>query len=589
MSLRDLRSDLRNIKWGDNKPLVTTPIPSYEDNLSNKLRYGTGGPDFVGRGGTLLPLRIVRDTERITKFLTTVPGVLFTAKQFLLNSTSARGPSNLSRVGNTNNPYLPTNTLAQTIGVAGGLHLNKLGINPFKGLGNGKNYTPGRYVDNSINSKELVNLYNININKTEQGFIRRQLQKIGLDATDILYSYNGGPNSLIGLGNTTIRRIYKTGIDGSESSKIKNLKDGKTYLSQYPSSYKLDNNKNINFQTSPSKLLLSEKYNKIFPFSIIIPTLNNRGTLNENNSVYESELEPRYDLNELGQNPINSPKSHIVNLEKGYLKGVNDNSSFGKLRPNTIKKIGGSLGPLTPHVPIDKRYSKRIHIGDPGLSDGSFTTPLDLINNDTTGTYKDDLVKFRITSINNDNGSDGERIQFRAFIDSFSDLYNSTLNSFKYSGRGENFYKYDGFTRNISINWILFAQSYSELIPMHQKMNWLASNLMPDYNKETGYMMGPLIRMTVGGYIYETPGFISNLTYDISTDAPWEIGINIEDGSYKYDNRVKELPHMIKASLSFTPIHEFLPRKITTLVSNANNKETRFISLDAGEGSNYPN
>jgi hypothetical protein len=94
-------------------------------------------------------------------------------------------------------------------------------------------------------------------------------------------------------------------------------------------------------------------------------------------------------------------------------------------------------------------------------------------------------------------------------------------------------------------------------------------------------MRGPLVSLTLGGYLYEQPGFITSLTYDIPMECTWEIGIN-DVGAY--DPNVKELPHMIKVTgFNFTPIHTFVPRKgdLNSLGS------IPFIALEAGEGSNY--
>jgi hypothetical protein len=169
-----------------------------------------------------------------------------------------------------------------------------------------------------------------------------------------------------------------------------------------------------------------------------------------------------------------------------------------------------------------------------------------------------DLVKFRIAAIDNDDPTQKVYMHFRAFLGSISDSYTGTWNSSKYVGRGENFYTYDGFDRKISLSFTVAAQSKAELIPMYYKLNYLASNLSPDYS-EFGYMRGPLVTLTIGGYIYEQPGFITDLSYEMSEESPWEIGINDFGDS---DSLVKELPHIIKVnSFNFTPIHNFAPRK----------------------------
>jgi hypothetical protein len=144
----------------------------------------------------------------------------------------------------------------------------------------------------------------------------------------------------------------------------------------------------------------------------------------------------------------------------------------------------------------------------------------------------------------------------------------------------------------------VFAQSKEELIPMYKKLNYLASTTAPDYSPN-GYMRGVLVQLTVGGYLHEQPGFITGLSYDLSFEAPWEIGIGDGegDGIAGNDPTVKELPHMIKVTgFNFTPIHRFVPQlqknNYSTIITDKNkvNQETgpvnsfgpqRFISLEA--------
>jgi hypothetical protein len=141
-----------------------------------------------------------------------------------------------------------------------------------------------------------------------------------------------------------------------------------------------------------------------------------------------------------------------------------------------------------------------------------------------------------------------------------SDSYSANWNSYNYLGRGENFYTYNGFTRSISLSWTVAAQSKQELIPMHTKLNYLASSLTPDYAPSPkGYMRGNLAQLTIGGYLYEQPGIITSLTYDIPEESPWEIGIG--NTKSPTDNSVKELPHIIRVTgFNFIPIQRFLPR-----------------------------
>ena len=150
-------------------------------------------------------------------------------------------------------------------------------------------------------------------------------------------------------------------------------------------------------------------------------------------------------------------------------------------------------------------------------------------------------------------------------------------------GRAENFYKYGGFDRSISMNWTVPAQSKNELMIMYQKLNYLASNLAPDYINDR-YMGGPLVRLTVGGYLYEQYGFIENLTFSIPEQSPWEIAVSGPNSTsttqgVKDDKSVKELPHIIEVSgFSFKPIHDFVPRKQQNDYNNNTSVSSKTLS-----------
>jgi hypothetical protein len=205
-----------------------------------------------------------------------------------------------------------------------------------------------------------------------------------------------------------------------------------------------------------------------------------------------------------------------------------------------------------------------------------------------------DSVKFRIAAIDNNNPSQAVYMHFRAFIDSMDDNYSSTWNPVNYAGRGDTLYNYGGFNRTMNLSFTVAAQSKAELIPMYKKLNYLASTLAPSYNS-SGFMRGNLVRLTIGGYVYEQPGFITSLTYTVPEASPWEIAINSEGTS---DTSVQELPHVIQVTgFSFTPIHTFLPSKpegtskeeTEALANNplsteagSNNGNQRFISLARG-------
>jgi hypothetical protein len=90
-------------------------------------------------------------------------------------------------------------------------------------------------------------------------------------------------------------------------------------------------------------------------------------------------------------------------------------------------------------------------------------------------------------------------------------------------------------------------------------------------------MRGPFMRLTIGDYFVSLPGFISSLTYTIDDSSPWDIAL------YKDENVVdifeeRQLPHIINVQVSYTPIHDFLPRKGTNNVHYMLGKQDPWIT-----------
>jgi hypothetical protein len=254
----------------------------------------------------------------------------------------------------------------------------------------------------------------------------------------------------------------------------------------------------------------------------------------------------------------------------------------------TTKNIENRVNLGNPGSPTYNRfdYSKGIDYNNKGIN------ALDTINafpiyraenvdpqQTDVGGPLNDLIKFRIAAINNDNPSLKDFMHFRAFLNSFVDNYNPEWNSISYVGRGDKLYTYSGFTRQVTLSWTVIAQSVQELLPMYKKLNYLASNTMPDYSS-AGYMRGPLIELTVGAYLFDQPGFISSLTYAANFDAGWEIGIGVDGESAQTTSNtdlnpgILELPKMIDVSMTFTPIPEFLARKPVGTLYTSNKEVT---------------
>ncbi len=113
----------------------------------------------------------------------------------------------------------------------------------------------------------------------------------------------------------------------------------------------------------------------------------------------------------------------------------------------------------------------------------------------------------------------------------------------KYMGRGENFYRYNGFDRTINMSFTAAAQSKGEMMPMYNKLNYLQSVMTPNYTAN-GYYFGNLIKFHVGAYLYDVPGVLTNLTYTIPQSAPWEIAIGTAEERAQNKGDIQVLPNI---------------------------------------------
>ena len=180
-----------------------------------------------------------------------------------------------------------------------------------------------------------------------------------------------------------------------------------------------------------------------------------------------------------------------------------------------------------------------------------------------------DFIKFQISVVDNDNPAQRTWITFRAFIDSFSDSYGASWGENKFVGRGESFYTYGGFNRDISLGFRIAVQSRQEQKPLYEKITYLASLCAPDYSS-AGFMRGNLIYLTVGDYLVDVPGVLKGLSFGGFEESPWETAKKA-DGT-PLGEGIAQLPHTLTVSgFSFAPIHNFVPQK-----------GSKFIGYDIG-------
>jgi len=516
-----------------------------------------------------------------------------------------------------NGIYLPTSTIAQAAVNAVGGHLLKQGIDPTASTGPGGGIFGGLLDDvfgldiqdplgnptyfstvaynerrgTDTTTSRLVGFTKFNVNANTNG-------------ENELYNYSGGPGSILGVNRTSVKMLndQRTGLNNPVLKSNGFFLEGKTLDTNFGFNYSIFKGgvTNPNFETFRGGTYFGDIKDPLNPKSVSskyssqtlssITDLLGTGMFKTDNDNTNGGF-----ISKVGQsvfqtkNGLGFQANNIVGglgttldydrlMSSGTSNVLNDSNLYNK--SSNIQDFRNFINP-TPGVTADsisytkKSIETRVNLGNPGTRNTSTSyikgngRALDKINAqplyqsksvqqiNLLGNDVDDLCTFRIGVIDNDNPSLKTYIHFRAFLDSMDDNYTAEWSAQKFAGRAENLYNYQGFDRKFNLSWTVVAQSKQELIPMYQKLNYLASVCAPDYSTD-GYMRGNLIELTVGGYLYEQVGIMGGINYGIPMESPWEIAINDTDAGS--DKSVKQLPFMIKVSgFSFIPIHNFVP------------------------------
>jgi hypothetical protein len=525
MPLIDLKSNLTNLKYDldrlgggwSGQPFVQSTNPNVakpsqqQSRLDSQLLFGS---DYPMRGGQTLSLgaqtitsRGELDVYRIKQFFKTSQGKTFIQKQISLQLSNPKMQTgkSLSIGGSAILPNLLENTriyngginsLSQ-IGAAGtGVHYPRAGTVPFDF--NSKYYfniVNEENVKNDSTNNRLILLYESKILKYKTNIPLMNSMGISTNS-NVMFNYLGGPSSVYGLGSTLIKRYEDTTIN--TSTEVMN------YL-------------NLN-QQSGSIVAGVTDLNTDFR--------SNLGKYKESANVLSSgrlawkQSDTLQNRLKIGRPGIGKkPNNYTINVEGGE-DLLNRQESF---------EIISS---------VEDPFSE-----------------LDGVNNK-------DIIKFAFEAIDNDDPDKTSVIMFRAFISSaITDSNTANLNSFKYIGRGENFYTYLGFERSIAFSFMIAAQSRQDMIPMYQKLNRLISQVYPDYSSTSiaatgagNAMRAPVIKLTIGDYLYRVPGLLESVNVTIPQTSPWEI--NLEK-----DKSMGQLPQVVEVQISFRPIMDILPRR----------------------------
>ena len=589
-------TNLRGLKYGNDlagggnsgEPYITQPIPpALQEQVESTTIWNSD--NGLIRGGFAGATRAsATDLVRIGKFFKDTPrGPLFVAKQVglqlsnpkLENKRSAangiegflESAANLvtGAIGSNRVYNLGINTLLQTGITAFGGHIVRHGLLPI--LSDSEKYEAVA-INNDARGTSGVN-----------NRLVRLKEKLSNNLNTNISTYIGGPGSIDGIGLTIIKR-YNFTLNNSQYiplkspvtidnngiiSNLESLKVNVLHPTPNPNYYNAQGVSLQYFDNDPGTIAAKN--------SILLPSDDKTNNLTENSQI--------------GQNAINYGASrNYTALRKALFEQTNSDQigtatinkyNANDTAPGTINNFNTVSAPIVFNITGKSKYKsldlskynidRRLGLSQAdGYKDEVNLTPLyyasdapglSYINIPGKGrpTKVRDLIKFRIEAVDNDSPNNSVWMIFRSYLKDISDNPNPSWNTVNYVGRGEPFYIYKGFERNISFTLQVAAMSEAELKPMWQKLNYLYSNTMPDYSNN-GVMRAPYMKLTLGDYMYRQPGIIKNLTYNIGNDSPWEISIDDSDELY-------ELPHVMTIQMTFAPIHDFVPRKFPKTLS----------------------
>ena len=253
-------------------------------------------------------------------------------------------------------------------------------------------------------------------------------------------------------------------------------------------------------------------------------------------------------------------------LSNGGASGVNSGAGYLYGQPNLSiarednKKYGE--GKTYPNKPKDFQSKTNIISRVDKITDSSLYR---------ASSPNSDLVSAVTVPFNNDGTGQNVYIHFRSYIDGLTDTFGADWGTQKYMGRGENFYFYNGFSRDISFTFKVPVLSKYEQQSVYSKLNYLASIMAPNYS-DSGFMRGNLIKLTIGDYLMDVPGVLTGITYTINNEAGWDISRTTKGNPIQGTAALKDsnadtagwiMPKLIEvSSFSFKPIHSFIPQTV---------------------------
>jgi hypothetical protein len=128
-------------------------------------------------------------------------------------------------------------------------------------------------------------------------------------------------------------------------------------------------------------------------------------------------------------------------------------------------------------------------------------------------------IKFSISSIR-----DGTTITFKPYLTAFSDNWAPTYTDVKYVGRQDIQKVFSSVTRTVSIGFKMAATNATNMKTMYSKIQSLIRASSVGKYSGNPYIIGPVLKVTVGDYITNAPCIATSLKVDTNpSEYSWRI------------------------------------------------------------------
>jgi len=246
-------------------------------------------------------------------------------------------------------------------------------------------------------------------------------------------------------------------------------------------------------------------------------------------SEYIIDTEGKYPTTFIkGENDFGTGQINFANTQNQKLKRILE-SNYTFVDPTDLKELRSIIdsdedvkkNTLSYLAKYKKYKNGKDLLDNPNGKGFAGVNQSDLINvlrvqSKTDDFINKDLIKFYFYDIYNQ-----KYIPFRATVKGISERSVSSWDDFQYIGNADKVFNYKGFTRGLGFSFNVVAMSVKELLPMWQRINYLMSLTKPA-NYKNGFIVPPLVMMTIGDIYNNQPIVINSINMTIPDNATWE-------------------------------------------------------------------